>query len=97
VLPPLAVLSAAGLVARVGPWLREWAIAPAEAVAITPAGVVAMFLFGLLYTLRLTYEDPRPSGNEPQDRILFGGRDAVNRLLAEAGRRLTSADCCFGG
>lgn len=86
-LPLLAALSAAGLVALVDPWLRKRTIAPAAGIAIFAAGTAAVLIFALLYTPRLTYSDLRPSGNEPEDRILFGGRDAVNRLLAEAGRR----------
>ena len=87
VLPLLAVLSAAGLVALIGPWLDKRAIARGVGVASSTVGVAAVFLFGLLYTPRLTYGDLRPSISEPQDRVLFGGRDAVNRLLAEAGKR----------
>jgi phosphatidylinositol glycan class B len=87
VLPLLAVLSAAGTVALVGPWLRKRATAPGMGVAISTVGVAAVFLFGLLYTPRLTYGDLRPSSSEGRGRVLFGERDAINRLLAEAGRR----------
>jgi len=87
VLPLLAVLSAAGMVALVGPWLGKRATAPGVGAASWAVGIVAVLLFGLLYTPRLTYGDLRPSSSEPQDRVLFGERDAVNRLLAEAGRR----------
>ena len=87
VLPLLAVLSAAGMVALVGPWLSKLATSPGVGLASWTVGVVAVFLFGLLYTPRLTYGDLRPSSREPQDRVLFGEHDAVNRLLTEAGRR----------
>ncbi len=87
VLPLWSVLSAAGTVALVGPWLAKRATAPGVAVASWTVGVAAVFLFGLLYTPRLTYGDLRPASSEGQDRVLFGERDAVNRLLAEAGKR----------
>jgi phosphatidylinositol glycan class B len=87
VVPLLAALSAAGLVALVGPWLDRRAIAPSVRVAIATVGATAVFLFGLLYTPRLTYGDLRLVPVESQARILFGERDAVNRLLAEAGKR----------
>jgi phosphatidylinositol glycan class B len=86
VLPLLAVLSAAGMVALLGPWLGKRPGFPVRATIAT-VGSVVVFLFGLLYTPRLTYGDLRPSGAEPDDRILSGERDAVNRLLADAGRR----------
>jgi phosphatidylinositol glycan class B len=87
VLPLLAALSAAGVVAMISPWLGKRTLAPGTRVSIATVGGAAVCLFGLLYTLRLTYADLRPSGMEPQDRVLFGERDAVNRLLADAGKR----------
>jgi hypothetical protein len=87
VLPLLAALSAAGMIALVGPWLGKRATVPGVGVASWTVGVATVFLFGLLYTPRLTYGNLRPSSSEPDDRVLFGERDAVNRLLAEAGRR----------
>jgi hypothetical protein len=87
VLPLLAALSAAGLVALVGPWLGRQAIAPGVRVAIATVGAAAVFLFGLLYTPQLTFGNLQPLRGESQDRVLFGERDAVNRLLVEAGKR----------
>ena len=87
VLPLLAALSAAGLVALVGPWLGRRAILPGVRVAIATVGAAAVFLFGLLYTPRLTFGDLQPLLGDSQDRVLFGERDAVNRLLVEAGKR----------
>jgi len=87
ILPLLSVLSAAGMVALVGSWLGKRAAARGVGVASWTVGVAAVFLFGLLYTPRLTYGDLRPSSSEGRGRVLFGERDAVNRLLAEAGRR----------
>ncbi len=86
ILPLLAALSAAGLLALVGPWFGRHVIAPGVRVAIATGGGAGVILFGLLYTPRLTFQDLRPSfPGEPQDHILFGERDAVNRLLAKAG------------
>jgi hypothetical protein len=87
VLPLLAALSAAGLVVLVGPWLGTWAVPPRVREVIATLGAAIVFLFGLLYTPRLSYWDMRPVRSEPRDRILFGKRDAVNRLLVDAGNR----------
>jgi hypothetical protein len=85
VLPLLAALSAAGLVALVGPWLGRRAIAPGVRVAIATVGAAAVFLFGLLYTPQLTFGNLQPLRGESQNRVLFGERDAWPGYAASAG------------
>jgi GPI mannosyltransferase 3 len=90
VVPLLAALTAAGLASLIGPWLARHAAAgharstPDWLVTI---GAAAVASWGLLGARQLTYADLHDARGEPQDRVLFGKRDSVNRLLVEAGHQ----------
>jgi len=87
ILPLLAALVAAGLTLLVGPWLSKQVPAPRPRTLLLLAGTVSLFILGTLHARALTYADLHDPRGEPQDPILFGKRDSINRLLVEAGKR----------
>jgi hypothetical protein len=87
VLPLLAALTAAGMVSRFGPWIGRHVTAPRTRRSMAVVGAAAVALMGMATARGLTYQDVQEPRGEAQDRVLFGTRDSLNRMLAEAGRR----------
>jgi len=91
ILSLLAAITAAGLVLLVGPWLARRASGLQTRMSILVIGTVAVIVLGILRARDLTYVDMRDPRGDPQDHVLFGKRDSINRLLVAAGER---SDLC---
>jgi phosphatidylinositol glycan class B len=90
ILPLLATLTAAGVATLVAPWLDRHATA-AQTRALTLVAAAVLVVFGMLGARGLTFEDVQDARGEPHDRLLFGKRNSINRLLVKAGEQ---SDLC---
>jgi len=82
ILPLLAALVAAGMALLVGGWLSR-----REPSAILIAAGASVMVLGTQQAFRATYADLYDPRGEPSDKLVFGKRHDVNRLLAAAGDR----------
>lgn len=85
ILPLAGALTAAGLVALVGPWFARQLPSPYARVSILAFAAAAIILYGTLRADSLTFGDLGEPRGEARDTVLFGRRDAVNHLLVLAG------------